>query len=111
MVFNAQGVRSIDEDAGMLGGNDGLYDCGQVVYVGESLHTEEDIVEGALIATASIFWCADHCSTALAEILFIEVEKSAPFRGLKRSFPNVADLRKGQLHAFVRQGESMVGRT
>lgn len=81
----------------MLGSDDGFYDSGQVVDIGEGLHAEEDVVESALLAACSVFWCADNCSTEQCQprsCPHLGARESLPLRGLKRSFPKVADLQE-----------------
>lgn len=36
--FDAQGVCGVDEDAGMLGGDDGIDDGGEIVDIGKSFY-------------------------------------------------------------------------
>ena len=47
----------------MLGSNDRIDDRGQVVDVGESLYTQDDVVEGAIFARGRFFGCPDDCIT------------------------------------------------
>ena len=88
----------VDEDAGVLGSDDGFYDSGQVVDIGEGLHAEQDVVESALLGVGSVFRSADNCSPEQCQpcsSTHLGVWEALPLRGLKRSFPKVADLREG----------------
>ena len=56
---------SINENACMLGGDDGVDNGRQVVNIGQSFYTENDVVECAFFASGSFFWCADDCGMSL----------------------------------------------
>lgn len=57
--FDSDGIRSVNENAGVLGSDDGFDHRGQVVDVRESLHAENDIVIG-LFTGGSVFGSADN---------------------------------------------------
>ena len=46
--FDAEGMRCINEDAGVLRRDDGIDDGGKIVYVGESLYAQDDVVKGTI---------------------------------------------------------------
>lgn len=50
----------VDEDAGVLGRNDGVNDSGEVVDIGEGLDAEDDIVECAVSTRRGFFWRLDN---------------------------------------------------
>lgn len=52
----------------MLGCNDGFDDRGKVVDVWESFHTEQDIIERALLGIRSIFRSSDNYSNISAAV-------------------------------------------
>lgn len=54
MGLDADGICGINEDAGVLGGDDGFNDRGQIVDVRERFYAEDDIVVG-VFAGGSVF--------------------------------------------------------
>lgn len=58
MGFEADSIRGVDKDTGVLGSNDRFDHRGQVVDIRESLHAENDIVIG-LFTGRSVFGSAD----------------------------------------------------
>lgn len=57
--FNAECVRRVDEDACVLGRDDGIDDGGKVVYIWEGLYAQNDVIEGAIADARSVFGIAD----------------------------------------------------
>ncbi len=57
--FNAKSVCRIDEDASVLGCDDGIDDGGKVVYVWESLYAQDDVIEGTIAHARGVFGVAD----------------------------------------------------
>lgn len=53
--LDSQRVRRIHKNAGMLGCNDRVYHCCQVVDIGERLDTEDDIVKWTLSSSSRLF--------------------------------------------------------
>lgn len=47
MGLDSQGICSVDEDTGVLGGDDGFDDRSEIVDIGESLDAENNIVVSA----------------------------------------------------------------
>jgi hypothetical protein len=46
----------------VLWGNDRLDDVGDIIYVGESLDAEENVVKRLLRRMCGIFGCSDNCA-------------------------------------------------
>ena len=54
LFFDAQGIRRVHYNAGMLGRNDRLYDIGKVVHVWQGLDAEYNIVERGCTTRGSV---------------------------------------------------------
>lgn len=66
--LDANCICGVDENAGVLRGNDRLDDSGKVVHVGQSLDAQEDIVV-CIFSRGGLFRDADHCKTSLLELV------------------------------------------
>ena len=58
--LDANGICSVYQDAGMLGGDDRLDDGGKVVHVGQCLDTQDDIVV-CIFTGGCLFGSTDNC--------------------------------------------------
>ena len=61
MRLDAESVCRVDENAGVLRGDDRFDYCCEIVYIGESLDTEQDVVESTFFAGRCLFWCPNNC--------------------------------------------------
>ena len=59
--LEAKGVRCIDDDACVLGGNDGIDHGCQVVDVGERFYAKDNVVEWAFLTSGRLLWCPHDC--------------------------------------------------
>lgn len=83
----------VNEDAGVLGGNDRFDDRSQIINIWQSFDTKQDVVESGF-AARSILGCSNNYY-GLADSSSIEDnrEQYSPCLGLNRSLPNILDLR------------------
>lgn len=65
--LEAKGVRRVDQDARVLGGNDGIDDRSQIVDVGESFYAEDNVVEWPFATSGCLLWRADNCINGSAQ--------------------------------------------
>jgi hypothetical protein len=98
--FDAESVCCVDEDTGVLGGDDGVDYGGEVVNVRERLDTEDNVVEGAVSARSGFLGCADDYGEAVSVTMMEDAKTRReivvvrlPCRGLNRSLPYVVDLK------------------
>jgi hypothetical protein len=84
---------SINNNASVLGCNDRFDNGGEVIDVWEGFHTEQHVIECAVLGIRCIFGCSDNYSdTSVGVIDVIWIFGVAPCRGLNRSFPKDVDL-------------------
>ncbi len=86
--FHPQGIGGIHENTRVLRSDHRLNDVRQVVDVGEGFHTEENIVEGGLLACGFFGALNDWTTLVLFPKLDCQDSIHVPYRGLNRSFPN-----------------------
>ncbi len=61
--FDAEGVCGVDEDAGVLGSDDGVDHSGEIVHIGESFDAKHDIIKRTVSGRRCIFGISDHCGS------------------------------------------------
>ena len=84
----------------MLRSHHGIYNGSEVVDVWEGLDTQDDIVICSFLQDGCVFWRSNDCVDQKGSASTIEMEhggasgENIPCRGLKRSLPNVPDLKE-----------------
>lgn len=93
-VLDTEGVGCVYEDAGVLWGDDGFDDGGEIVDIWESLDAEQNIVVRASSRNVCRFLrTSDDCNVLLVgRAVRPTCKDEIPDRGLNRSLPNRADL-------------------
>lgn len=63
----------VDENAGMLWRHNGFDDSGEIVDIGKSLDTEQDVVEWSLLIVGGILGCTDNCKLERSIVIPLKV--------------------------------------
>jgi hypothetical protein len=53
--FDSKRVGGVDKNTSVLRSNDRIDNGGQIVYIGKSLYTKDDVIEGTILVSSSIF--------------------------------------------------------
>src|SRR5579859_7300636 len=95
MRFNPNGMSSIDKNASVLWSDNGFDNAGEIVYIWESFHAKQDVVEGLIFRVCRILRCSNHykfISHHDSRVEAVVSMVSVPRCGLNRSLPNNLDL-------------------